>query len=213
MAAKEMPMKWPGLACVIMVLFVGKGVAEDMPADFLKVESKAWTRWLDAPVHTNWTRVPLKDVLADQFGPAALNIEPREKLSTPITMQAAKLSRRTTLWRLSQEHGFIVRWAQRDEPRMFMGLLETERRDVPVNGVVVTTVTEVMRSDAETYEQWKKAGRIKEEEVLDGVRYFAVRVGRDLRFDHSSAWVHILERYKMESAGPATRPVGLVGLR
>ena len=177
-----------------------------IPTDFLKVESEAWTRWLEEPLQVTWTRVPLKDVLAGEFGPAALVVDPQDKLTTPITFDANKLSRRATLWRLSQQHGFIVRWAQQGEPRTFMGLPETEKREEAVGGVILTTMTQVMRSDDEMYRQWKQAGKIKKEEVMDGTLYFAVEVGRDIRFDQASAWVHIVERYKTTQAKAVTQP-------
>lgn len=168
----------------------------EMPGDFLKVESKAWSKWLDERIDVSWDGVPLKDVLANQFGPAALAVVPAKALDTPITFDVRAMSRRVALWRLSQQYGFTIRWVQKDEPRMFMGLSEAEHRKHQVGGVTLTAITQVMRSDYKTYQDWKQRGQIKKEELLDGILYYAVDVDRDLSFGYATAHVIEVQRYK-----------------
>ncbi len=166
------------------------------PADFLKVESKAWTSWLDEPTNTSWKRIPLNYVMNEAFGAASIAVEPAKTLETPITLDAVKLSRRTALWRLSQQYGFTVRWEQRNEPRMFMDLLESEEQRTPVNGSMVVLKTHVMRAQYSEYLELKQAGRVKAEEMQGDTIYFATKVHRHVPFDHISAMVTVTERYK-----------------
>jgi hypothetical protein len=169
----------------------------EMPADFLKVESKAWSRWLNEDVHVSgWTRVPLKDVLAGEFGAAALAVDNAKALETPVTFDADKLTRRAALWRLSRQYGFALRWAQKEEPRVFLGLRETEQRERTIGRATITTMTAVMRAEYKTYQELKRTGKVAKEEVAGSTIYYAVETDRDLRFDHTSAWVPVTERYK-----------------
>ncbi|MHC4180637.1 MAG: hypothetical protein ACYSWU_24320, partial [Planctomycetota bacterium] len=113
-------------ASLLVMSFAGSADAE-MPADFLEVESKAWSRWLDEDLDVSWHGIPLKDVLAHTFGAAAFTVDDPEALGTPITFDASNMTRRASLWRISRRYGFTIRWAQKDEPRIFMGLSEAEQ--------------------------------------------------------------------------------------
>jgi hypothetical protein len=129
----------------LRTFWVGSGVEER-----ILVESKAWNHWLDEDANVFWHKIPLKDVLASEFGPANLAVDDAKALSTPITFDASEMTRRAALWHLSQRYGFTVKWAQKDEPRMFLGLSEAEHREHDVGGVTLTAVTQVMRSDYKT---------------------------------------------------------------
>jgi len=167
-----------------------------MPGDFLKVESKAWSKWLDETIHVSWSRVPLKDVLATEFGAADLAVVNVKVLDAPVTFDADGLTRRAALWRLSQRYGFTVRWAQKNEPRIFLGLPETEHRKHQVGGVTLTAITHVMRSDYKTYQDLKRRGRVTKEKIMDGILYYAIDVDRDLNFGDTAAHVNEVQRYK-----------------
>ena len=168
----------------------------EMPGDFLRVESGEWNKWLDERIEISWTRISLKNVLAGEFGPAQFAVDPTNALDTPITCDIADVSRRMALWRLSQQYGFKIRWAQIREPRVFLGLLETDHRKRQINGVTLTEVTHVMRSDYETYLDEKRRGQIKNEETIDGDIYYAIDVDRDLNFGYAAAHVNEVQRYK-----------------
>lgn len=179
------------------------GAPEDaeMPADFLKVESKAWSRWLDEDLHVFWHGIPLRDVLASAFGAAAFTVDEVKALGTPITFDASNMTRRASLWRLSRRYGFTIQWAQKDEPRIFMGLSEAEHREHQVGGVTLTAITQVMRSDYKTYQDLKRRGRVTKEEIMDGILYYAIDVDRDLNFGDSAAHVNEVQRYKTKVPG------------
>ena len=175
----------------------------EMPSDFLKVESKAWSKWLDEKIDVSWGGVPLRDVLADQFGPAAFAVENAKALDTPITFGVRDTSRRAALWRLSQRYGFTIRWAQKDEPKMFLGLSEAEHRDHNVGGRTRTAITQVMRSDYKAYQAWKQRGAVKKEEVVEGVLYYAIDVDRDMHFGGPRGMVaHVIEVQRYKTAVP-----------
>jgi len=166
------------------------------PNDFLKVESKPWSKWLDERIDVSWGGVPLKDVLADEFGPADFAVENAKALETPITFEVRDTSRRAALWRLSQRYGFAIRWAQKNEPRDFLGLSDAEHREHQVGGVTLTAITQVMRSDYKTYQDRKQNGQVTKEEAMDGVLYYAIDVDRDLHFGDATAHVNEVQRYK-----------------
>ncbi len=179
----------------------------EMPTDFLKVESKAWSKWLDERIDVSWGKVPLKDVLADQFGPAAFAVENAKALDTPIAFDVRNMTRRVALWRLSHRYGFTIRWAQKNEPKSFLGLPETEHRDHQIDGVTLTEITQVMRSDYKTYQDWKQRGQVTKEEIKDGTLYYAIDVYRDLNFGGGRAALVIeVQRYK--TAVPDEKPKG-----
>jgi len=185
------------LTGLLVVVSLAVSAEAKMPSDFLKVESEAWSRWLDEDLHVSWHGVPLEDVLAGEFGTAAIEVDNREALKTPVTFDADGLTRRAALWRLTGRYRFALRWAQKDEPRVFLGLPETDRRKRSVGGVLMTTMTHVMRSEYETCQKLKLAGKVADEEKVDGTIYYSVRVDRDLPFENgSSAWVPVVERYK-----------------
>jgi hypothetical protein len=77
-----------------------------------------------------------------------------------------------------------------------MGLSEAEHRRHQVAGVTLTAITQVMRSDYETYLDRKRRGQVKNEEVMDGECYYAIDVDRDLNFDYAAAHVNEVQRYK-----------------
>ena len=173
------------------------GIAEkQMPSDFLQVESKAWCKWLDEPIDISWTKVPLKEILAAEFGPAAFTVNNPKALDTPVTFDVRKLTRRVALWRLSQRYAFAIRWAQKDEPRVFLGLSEAEKREHQVGGIKLIAVTQVMRSDYRAYEERKREGRVTKEEIIDSTLYYAIDVDRDLNFGYATAHVNEVQRFK-----------------
>jgi len=180
--------------------FAGDSVA-DVPADFLKVDSKAWSRWLDEDPQVSWREIPLRDVLARAYGAAAFTVDDAKALDTPITFDASNMTRRTSLWRLSRRYGFTIRWAQKNEPRIFMGLSEAEHREHQVGGVTLTAITQVMQSDYKTYQDLKRRGRVTKEEIIDGILYYAIDVDRDLNFGDSAAHVNEVQRYKTKVPG------------
>jgi len=182
--------------------FAGSADAE-MPADFLKVESRAWSRWLDENLHVFWHGIPLRDVLASEFGAAAFTVDDVKALGTPITFDASNMTRGASLWRLSQRYGFTIRWAQKDEPRIFLGLSEAEHREHQVGGVTLTAITQVMRSDYKTYQDLKRRGQVTKEEIMDGILYYAIDVDRDLNFGDAAAHVNEVQRYKTKVPGEA----------
>jgi hypothetical protein len=179
-----------------LVMSLAGAAERGMPADFLEVESKAWGKWLDEPIQVSWTKIPLKSVLANEFGPAAFTVDGPKALDTPITFDAANLTRRVALWRLSQRYSFTIRWAQKGEPKVFLGLSEVEKRKQTVGGVTLTAVTQVMRADYAAYQKLKLAGQVTKEQVIDGVLYYAIDVDRDLHFDHTAAHVNEVQRFK-----------------
>ena len=119
----------------LLAISFAVGADAEMPSDFLNVESKAWSRWLDEDANVFWHGIPLKDVLASEFGAANLAVDNTKALDKPITFDASNMTRRTSLWRLSQRYGFNIRWAQKEEPRIFLGLSEAENRKHQVGGV------------------------------------------------------------------------------
>lgn len=172
----------PLTTTLLLVLTSAVPLAAEMPSEFLNVESKAWSKWLDEKIDVSWARVPLKGVLADQFGPADFAVDGARALDTPIAFDVRGASRRVALWRLSQHYGFTIRWAQKGEPRAFMGISEAEHRDHNVGGRTMTAITHVMRSDYKTYQDWKQRGVVAKEEVMDGILYYAINVDRDVHF-------------------------------
>jgi hypothetical protein len=171
------------------------------------VESEAWNKWLDEDANTGWRQVPLKDVLNGVFGAAKLSIDQEKKLSTPVTFDAKKLSRRTALWRLSQRYNFKVRWDQKKEPEEFLDLLETEKQDRTIGGITLTVVTYVMRSDYETYLKLKSKGKIKNEKRVEETLYYSFDIDRDVNFGNGTA-AHIpaVQRYKTTVPKEKTPP-------
>lgn len=192
------------LATMLIVGSLVASPAPEPPSDFLQVESKAWSRWLDEPVDETWTNVPLKYILAEAFGAADLTVVSKQPLTTPVTFDPGKLSRRAALWRLSQKFGFTVRWAQTAEPRVFLGLPETEMEKRSVNGMVITTMTVVMRADYETYQALKRAGKVAREEQVDGAIYYSFNVHREVNFASGRAHVLAVQRYKTKIPGGKT---------
>lgn len=194
------------VVAAILFGFTALGAAEpEMPGDFLRVESKAWNRWLDEVIHVSWTRIRLKDVLDGEFGTADLRVEDPSALNTRVTFDADGLTRRCALWRLSRRYAFRTRWAQKEEPRVFLGLLETKRRRRSVGGILLTTMTHAMRADYREYEDLKKRGKVAQEMKVDGTIYYSTDESRDLRFENgSSAIVPVVERFK--TSVPAEPP-------
>ncbi len=191
---------------VTALLIVAASAVEpnpETPSEFLKVESKAWSKWLDEKTDVSWHGVALKDVLADQFGPPALAVDPVNVLDTPITFDIRFTSRRTALWRLSQRYGFTIRWAQKDEPKVFMGLSESEHRDHNVGGRRMVEITQVMRSDYRSYQDWKQREQVTKEEVIDGILYYAIDVDRDVHFGGPQGLTaHVIEVQRYKTAVP-----------
>jgi len=184
------------VAVPLSVLTLAAPATAEMPGDFLKVESRAWGRWLDEKMDVSWGGVPLKDVLANEFGPAEFAVDPAKAIDTPITFDIRDTSRRAALWRMSQQYGFLIRWAQKEEPRVFMGLSEAEHREHQVSGVTLTAITQVMRSDFKTYLDWRQRGQVTKKEVIGGTLYYAIEVDRDLHFGYATAHVIEVQRYK-----------------
>lgn len=184
------------LAAMLIVGSLAAAPAPEKPSDFLKVESKAWSRWLDEAVDETWKNVPLKDVLAEAFGAADLTIVSKKPLTMRVTFDPGTLSRRAALWRLSQKFGLTVHWAQTAEPRVFLGLPETEMEKRTINGMVITTMTVVMRADYETYQELKRAGQVSHEEQVDGTIYYSFKVHREIHFANGRAHVFAVQRYK-----------------
>jgi len=186
------------VVAAILFGFTTLGPAEpEVPGDFLRVESKAWNCWLDEVIHVSWRKIRLEDVLDGEFGTADLRVEDPSDLDTQVTLDADGLTRRSALRRLTRRYRIRIRWAQKEEPRVFLGLLETERRRRSVGGILLTTMTHVMRADYGEYEDRKKRGRIAREMKVDGTIYFSVDETRDLSFENgSSALVPVVERFK-----------------
>lgn len=190
-----------GCAVLLVALWLAAPADSDTPGDFLKVESRAWNGWLNQEANVSWAGVALEDVLAGEFGPADLEIDPPGAMATAVTFDASDLSRREALWRLSQRYAFRVKWVRTDEPRVYLGLPETEERRQSVGGVVLVTMTQVMRTDYGNYESLKRRGKVRDEERVGNTIYFAVDDWRDLPFaDGTSAMVPFVERYKTSSA-------------
>ncbi|MBN1912068.1 MAG: hypothetical protein JW818_20275 [Pirellulales bacterium] len=194
------------LTAPFLVLVLAGATDAQMPSDFLKVDSKAWSAWLDDEVDVgSWGAIPLRDVLADEFGPAAFAVDDPKALDRPITLNVSGLTRRAALWRLSQRYHFTLRWAQKHEPRVFLGLSEAKKRTHQVGGVTLTAVTQVMRSDYRTYETLKREGRVTKEQRIGGTLYYAIDVDRDLNFGDMSAHVNEVQRFKT-TPPPGKRP-------
>jgi len=171
-----------------------------MPEDFLQVESAAWNSWLDEEMNVHWHGVSLEHALEDEFGAAMITVDNAADLQTPITFNAVGRSRRTVLWRLSKRHNITFHWKQKEEPRIFLGILETERRKRSIGGVTVTTMTAVMRSDPETYQKHKEAEQIAKEKKVGDTTYYSIDINRDLPFENgATAWFTVVERYKVVS--------------
>jgi hypothetical protein len=133
-------------ASLLLVSLAAAG-DDQMPAGFLKVESPESSKWLDAKIRTKWTRVPLRNVLAGEFGAVRLSVDNGKTLDTPITFDANNHSRRETLWRLSRRYDFTVQWTQQQEPRPFMGVPESEELKERVAGMLMTTSSQVRPVD------------------------------------------------------------------
>ncbi len=185
------------LAKLLFVVSLAVSAEAKMPNDFLKVESEAWSRWLDEDINVFWHGIPLKDVLAGEFGTAAIVVDNAKDLKTSVTFNADGVTRRVALWRLTQRYRLALHWAQKDEPRVFLGLLETEKRKRSIGGNLITTMTHAMRSEYETYQKLKLAGRVTHEEKVDGTIYYSVDIHRHLPFKNGScALFFVVERYK-----------------
>lgn len=187
------------LTLVAVPLFVpppAPPAAAEMPDDFLKVESRAWGRWLDEKIDVSWGNVPLKNVLATEFGPAEFAVDPAKAMDKPITFDIRDTSRRAALWRMSRQYDFAIRWTQKEEPKVFMGLSEAEHRKHQVGGVTLTAITQVMQSDYKPYLDWKRKEQVTKEQVIDGRLYYAIDVDRDLDFGCATAHVIEVQRYR-----------------
>ena len=57
------------------------------PTDFLKVESKAWTNWLDEEPNVKWSGRPLKEILSNEFGAADLAVDNPRRTGQPHPLQ------------------------------------------------------------------------------------------------------------------------------
>jgi len=190
----------PFVTVLIVVAFAAPADPK-MPSDFLRVDSKAWSKWLDEELSVSWGGVPLKDALAEQFGPADFTVDNPKVLDTPIRFDADGMSRRAALWHLSQRYGFTIRWAQKGEPKTFLGLSEAEHRDHTVGGRTMTEITHVMRSEYKDYQDLKRRGQVNREEVIDGVLYYATNTDRDVHFPNGAV-AHVIEVQRYKTAVP-----------
>jgi hypothetical protein len=175
---------------------------EEMPPGFLKVESPESSKWLDESIKTTWTSVPLRNVLAGEFGAGKLSVDNGKTLDTPIAFDAANHSRRVTLWRLSRQFGFTVRWAQQQEPRLFMGVPESEELKERMGGMLMTTMSPVQQVEYPKYLEQKQTGFVTREELIDGSLYFGVHTSRCLDVGEASAMVPMVDRYKTSLPSP-----------
>jgi hypothetical protein len=184
------------LGTILLAAIAGSPESK-MPSDFLRVESKAWNRWLEQPINITWTEAQLGDVLNKGFGPANLAIDIESKLNTRVSFDSVNLTRRETLWRLSKKYEFKVRWTQKKEPEVFLDLAETDEREQSVNGIVITTMTQVMRADYKSYLEMKRTGKITHEKRVGDTIYYSFDVDRDLNFGNgTAAHVPAVQRYK-----------------
>ena len=63
----------------------------------------------------------------------------------------------------------------------------------------MTKIAPVMRSDYNTYQDWKRRNQVATEETIDGVLYYAINVDHERRFGgRRGAVAHFIEvqRYK-----------------
>ena len=175
-----------------------KGSAQ-MPKTFLATESKAWAQWLDSETcyGFGFGGFQVRAILKALAGPADLKMEPSPALDRKVPdIEFRGLTVRQALWKVCSEYGVKIALAATQEPRTFLGALETElRRDGPMGA---TTLTEVRQADPAEYRRLKAEKRIYREEVQGDTLFYAVRQHRDLRFPNgSSAWVIEVERYKI----------------
>jgi hypothetical protein len=181
---------------VLAPLLLASCAPTAMPPTFLRTESAAWTRWLDAETHYgSFSGLTVREVLRDLSGPAELRTDEVSALDRRIVhVDVAGLTVREALWKVSRDYGITMAWATTHEPRTFMGVLETEEQEAPTG---VRTMTEVMQRDYGHYLKMKEEKRIYREEIQDGILFYAVQERRDVRFPNgTSAWFAETERYK-----------------
>jgi hypothetical protein len=183
--------------CMALTLSLAISAEAKMPADFFPVDSSAWESWLEEELSVSWHGIPLGDVLAAEFGTAEISVDDAKKLETKITFDATGLSRRKTLWRLSQHYGFTPRWEQKERPRVFLDLLETRSKVSSIGGVDVTTMTHVMRSDYRTYVELRRADKVARSKRIGDLIYYCIEEDMDLPFENgATAWFTLTKRYK-----------------
>lgn len=166
------------------------------PPAFLRTESEAWTRWLDTECSIgSFGNMALRDILMHLSGPAELRVESSGNLDRQIPhLEVKGMTWRQALWTVSKDYGLSIEWATAYEPRMFLGLLETEEERVPFGGV---KKTRVMQGTPMAYRRLKEAKKILGEERHGDVVYYATEVDREYPFPNgSSAWLTEIQRYK-----------------
>lgn len=181
---------------VLAPLLLASCAPTAMPPTFLRTESAAWTRWLDAETHYgSFSGLTVREVLRDLAGPAELRTDEAPALDRRIAhVDVARLTVREALWKVSRAYGITMAWAATHEPRTFLGVLETEERKAPAG---VRIMTEVMQRDYGHYLKMKEEKRICREEIQDGILFYAVEERRDMRFPNgNSAWFAETQRYK-----------------
>jgi hypothetical protein len=85
------------------------------PHDFLRVESEAWRKWLDAIVDVHIEDKPLASIWHDTQPFERTNIVITQVDPTlRITLHADRLTRRQALWRIAQKYGLSITPGYRD---------------------------------------------------------------------------------------------------
>jgi len=185
------------LGCMTLALSLATTADAKMPADFFQVDSEAWDAWLDEDLNISWHGVPLGDVLKGEFGTAEISVDDAKKLEIKVTFDATGLSRRETLWRLSQQYDFTPKWGQKEKPQIFLDLLETKRKISSIGGVDMTTMTHVMRSDYRTYVKLRRADKVARSKRIGDMIYYCIEEDMDLPFENgATAWFTLIKRYK-----------------
>jgi hypothetical protein len=173
-----------------------------MPQGFLTTGSRGWDAWLNGTANAVFWRHTGLAVVQALAGPGRIAVAHPERLPGQMNQfDASKTSRREALWILGGRTGAGLSWNSVEEPREFLGLLETEsRRDGPGT---VETVTVVSWSDPDTYRRIKAAGRIHREARFGGTIYFAEENVPCLPMGEASAMIVVTERFKVEMPAEA----------
>ncbi len=92
---------------------------------------------------------------------------------------------------------------RRTDSVVFLGIPEGESSDRGPVGLIngqacqIKNVSVVSETTYQEYQMAKLAGKVFAEEMHGTTLYFAIKESRDVRFDNASAWVEVIERFKV----------------
>lgn len=167
--------------------------------------SARWDQWLDGETeYGTFTRFSAGHILRALSGPADVKVSAgQDALDRKIELFDVRgLSRRQALLKLSKECGLTLQWATAHEPRTFLGVLETESSSYPAG---VPEMTHVRGGDPSEYQQLKKDGRVRAEEIRGADLYYAVVEERCVQLGNVHGMFHVTERFRIAGFGGALK--------